>query len=59
MVYKVDTSGHETVLYSFTGGTDGGSPFTGVIDDSAGGLYGIAYYGGKANSGVVFKLTPQ
>ena len=26
VVYKVDTSGHETVLYSFTGGADGGSP---------------------------------
>jgi|HubBroStandDraft_6_1064221.scaffolds.fasta_scaffold708258_2 hypothetical protein len=25
-VFKVDTSGHETVLYTFTGGADGGDP---------------------------------
>jgi len=45
----------ETTLYTFTGGTDGGSPATGVILDSAGSLYGIAAVGGIA-SGVVFKL---
>src|ERR1022692_1437805 len=26
VVYKLDTASHETVLYSFTGGVDGGSP---------------------------------
>ena len=26
VVFKVDTSGHETVLYSFTGGADGAAP---------------------------------
>ena len=26
VVFKIDTSGHETVLYSFTGGADGGYP---------------------------------
>ena len=26
VVFKVDTSGHETVLYTFTGGADGGTP---------------------------------
>ena len=40
MVFKVDTSGHETVLYTFTGGNDGGYPNAGVIRDSAGNLYG-------------------
>src|SRR2546421_458144 len=55
-VYKLDASGQETVLYSFTGGTDGGSPYAGIIRDSAGSLYGTAYYGGAANSGVVYKL---
>ena len=39
VVFKVDTSGNETVLYSFTGGADGSSP-NGVIRDSTGNLYG-------------------
>ena len=31
VVYKLDTAGQETVLYTFTGGPDGGSPYSGVI----------------------------
>jgi uncharacterized repeat protein (TIGR03803 family) len=30
-VFKVDTSGRETVLHSFTGGADGGYPTAGLI----------------------------
>jgi uncharacterized repeat protein (TIGR03803 family) len=56
VVYKLDTSGHETVLYTFTGGTDGGYPTTGVIRDSAGNLYGTASFGGAKGGGVVYKL---
>src|ERR1017187_10025179 len=56
VVYKLDTTGHETVLYSFTAGADGGNPYAGVIRDSAGNLYGTTYYGGTANAGVVYKL---
>src|ERR1022692_3047842 len=56
VVYKLDTTGHETVLYSFTGGADGGAPFAGVIRDPAGNLYGTTYFGGTANAGVVYKL---
>src|ERR1039458_557267 len=56
VVYKLDTTGHETVLYSFTGGADGGQPAAGVIRDSAGNFYGTTYYGGTANAGVVYKL---
>jgi uncharacterized repeat protein (TIGR03803 family) len=46
------------VLYSFTGGTDGGEPLAGVIQDSAGNLYGTTSGGGIDNHGVVFKLQP-
>src|SRR5208283_4382181 len=56
VVFKVDRSGHETVLYSFTGGADGGSPGAGVIRDPAGNLYGTTAIGGTAELGVVFKL---
>jgi uncharacterized repeat protein (TIGR03803 family) len=56
VVYKLDASGRETTLYSFTGGADGGNPSGGVIRDSAGNLYGTTLYGGTANYGVVYKL---
>jgi uncharacterized repeat protein (TIGR03803 family) len=55
-VYKVDSTGRETVLYSFTGGPDGGNPYAGVIRDPAGHLYGTTRFGGTANAGVVYKL---
>jgi uncharacterized repeat protein (TIGR03803 family) len=58
VVYKVDATGHETVLYSFTGGVDGSDP-QGVIRDSAGNLYGTTYAGGTKNSGVVFEVKPS
>jgi uncharacterized repeat protein (TIGR03803 family) len=64
VVFKLDTAGNETVLYSFTGGADGGSPYAGLIQDSGGNLYGTTPVGGTVNStcpqgcGVVFKLTP-
>jgi uncharacterized repeat protein (TIGR03803 family) len=57
-VYKVDPTGHETVLYSFTGGTDGGYPYGALIRDSAGNLYGTTYNGGKRGTGVVFVIQP-
>jgi uncharacterized repeat protein (TIGR03803 family) len=58
VVYKVDTSGNETVLYSFTGGADGNEPTTGVILGPAGKLYGTTAYGGRTNAGVVFEIKP-
>jgi uncharacterized repeat protein (TIGR03803 family) len=54
----------ETVLHSFTEGSDGGGPFAGVILDSAGNLYGTTAYGGNLidcgnfGCGTVFKLSP-
>jgi uncharacterized repeat protein (TIGR03803 family) len=64
VVYKLDAAGHETVLYSFTNGADGGVPTAGVIRDSAGNLYGTAAGGGITTGvcapylgcGVVFRL---
>jgi uncharacterized repeat protein (TIGR03803 family) len=52
----------ETVLYSFTGSTDGGQPYGSLVFDAAGNLYGTTSYGGNSNCnlgcGTVFKLTP-
>jgi len=57
VVFKVTPRGRETVLYSFTGGDDGGHPLAGLIMDAKGNLYGTASDHGAANGGVVFKLT--
>jgi uncharacterized repeat protein (TIGR03803 family) len=57
VVFKVDASGRETVLYAFTGGEDGGMP-SGIIRDPAGNLYGTTFLGGEAGVGVVFELDP-
>ena len=58
VVYKVDATSHETVLYNFTGQADGGYPTTGVTRDAAGNLYGTTKFGGTKSGGVVFKITP-
>jgi uncharacterized repeat protein (TIGR03803 family) len=50
-----------TVLYSFTGGADGGEPYKGVTLDANGNLYGTAVTGGSGSCeggcGVAYKLT--
>jgi uncharacterized repeat protein (TIGR03803 family) len=62
VVFKLDPTGHETVLYTFTGGADGSAPNLGLIRDSAGNLYGTTIYGGNAEgfagAGVVYEITP-
>src|ERR1700722_18622081 len=55
------------VIYTFSGGTDGGVPATGLVFDKSGNLYGTTSYGGdlqcsiagSAGCGVVFELTPS
>jgi uncharacterized repeat protein (TIGR03803 family) len=58
-VFELDTSGKETVLYTFTGGADGKSPFAGLILDPAGNLYGTTVNGGTLNWGTVFMVAPS
>ncbi len=48
----------ESVLYSFTGLTDGGWPIAGLAASSSGTLYGNTCCGGTANSGTTFLLQP-
>jgi uncharacterized repeat protein (TIGR03803 family) len=58
-----------TVLYAFTGGSDGGTPLQGSLTlDAAGNLYGVTAFGGNnapacggssgSGCGVVFQLSP-
>jgi uncharacterized repeat protein (TIGR03803 family) len=49
----------EHVLYSFSGGNDGGNAATGLVVDSKGNLYGTTVQGGMNTCGTVFKLTPR
>jgi uncharacterized repeat protein (TIGR03803 family) len=61
-VYELSLKGgtwHEAVLYSFKGGTDGSSPISHVVFDTAGNLYGTTSEGGGAGCGcgTIFKLA--
>jgi uncharacterized repeat protein (TIGR03803 family) len=55
-VFKLAKSGELSILYTFSGGSDGSSPCSGVIRDSAGNLYGTTRYGGLNAGGVVYKV---
>ncbi len=72
VVFKLDSSGRESVLHTFTGlsgGGDGAAPYATVVEDAGGNLYGTTYYGGDGSSactsngqqgcGTVFKLDPS
>ncbi len=57
----------ETMLYTFTGGHDGGIPYASLTFDSKGNLYGTTSHGGDTSGsncagiggcGVVFELSP-
>jgi len=59
----LDTTGTETVLYSFIGGADGAYPDASLIQDEVGNLYGTTIYGGGSSAclggdtcGTVFKV---
>ena len=48
----------ESVLYSFKGGSDGSSPISNLVADSAGNLYGTTSDGGAGCAcGVIFELA--
>jgi uncharacterized repeat protein (TIGR03803 family) len=65
-VYKLAHGGTESVLYSFTGGSDGGDPSGSLVADQSGNLYGTTNYGGGSSTpwcryggcGTVFKIAP-
>jgi uncharacterized repeat protein (TIGR03803 family) len=47
-----------SVIYTFTGGTDGGNPLGSLVFDAAGNAYSTTSSGGANGLGVVFELTP-
>src|SRR5215469_14279078 len=48
----------ETVLYNFSGGSDGGVPNSNLVFDPSGNLYGTTQYGGLGY-GTLFELSPD
>jgi uncharacterized repeat protein (TIGR03803 family) len=58
-VFQVTTSGAESVVYSFKGGTsDGANPWA-PLTVMNGQLYGPTSSGGAANVGTIFQLSPS
>ena len=62
--FKITPAGTFTLLYTFTGGADGGSP-QGLLQASDGNFYGVTQTGGNNNAGcaattcgTIFQLTP-
>ncbi len=62
-IFELAKDGTERVLYSFTGYNDGARPYSGVIRDGRGDLYGVAYFGGNGactgGCGTIFELNPS
>jgi len=58
VVFKLTATGKESVLYNFTGRTDGRYPTAALVTDPAGNFYGTTTeaYGGP---GSIFKLAPN
>ena len=57
LVIACSATDNESVLYSFTGGNDGGQPAAQLIFDSAGNMYGTSVVGGLNGCGTVFELS--
>jgi uncharacterized repeat protein (TIGR03803 family) len=59
-VFKVDTSGKETVVHPFGDfQNDGDYPESPLASDSKGNLYGTTIQGGTGGSGVVYQISTQ
>jgi uncharacterized repeat protein (TIGR03803 family) len=56
VVFKLDPTGKESVLYVFKGPPDGCYPDGGLIQDMAGNFYGVTTGGGVYKLGTVFKV---
>lgn len=55
-VYEISASGTESVLYNFTGGTDGNTPDAAPTLGTDGRIYGTTRLGGAYNFGTVYAV---
>jgi uncharacterized repeat protein (TIGR03803 family) len=58
-VFEVTSTGTENVRYNFKNLADGITPFSGLVLDPAGNLYGTTTEGGTGDAGTVFEVTPS
>lgn len=59
-VFKLNAKGTLTLLHSFAGTPDGEDPYSGLLRDKAGNLYGTTQYGGTSGGfGTVFRLDAK
>jgi uncharacterized repeat protein (TIGR03803 family) len=58
-VFKITAEGQESLLYSFTGGTDGDQPFDALILAGKNELVGTAAGGGAQGFGTVFQMKAR
>jgi uncharacterized repeat protein (TIGR03803 family) len=58
VIFKLDATGKESIVYTFTGAPDGANPQDNgsLVMDAAGNLYGTTKAGGTSGKGTVFKL---
>jgi hypothetical protein len=62
----INGSWNYTVLHDFTGGSDGAEPYSAIVLDASGNIYGTAFAGGTTGGGicgtlgcgVVWEITP-
>lgn len=58
IIFKLTPAGKETVLYNFTGGSDGYDPVGGLVRDPSGNLFGISHQNvSNGYNSLLFKLT--
>ncbi len=58
-LFQMTTSDVVSFLYSFTGGTDGADPETGLAPGTDGNFYGASEQGGADDAGTIYKLNPS
>jgi uncharacterized repeat protein (TIGR03803 family) len=52
------SAGTETVLYTFTGTPDASAPYSALVRDQKGNLYGVTGAGGANRQGAVYEMSP-
>jgi uncharacterized repeat protein (TIGR03803 family) len=58
-VFRLDSTGKETILHNLNGGVEGGYPWGALVRDESGTLYGTANGRGAYGYGTVFKLDKR
>ncbi len=56
-IFRMDSSGNVTIIYSFTGQSDGSWPESAPVQGPDGNLYGTTAYGGTYDDGVIFEVS--